>query len=327
MESLEHTSEYAVAVPATERRNPASYGIDDMSALELLTLLNEQDRLAVEAVASVLPNVSSLVVAAAKRLRSGGSVHYFGAGTSGRLAALDAAELLPTFNLEPGIVQAHIAGGERGLVHAVEHSEDSEEDGSRDAGALGESDVAIGLTASGTTPYVAGALRAAHQRGALTALITSNQAAPLAPLADILITPNTGSEVLTGSTRLKAGTAQKVILNGFSTALMVSAGRTYSNLMVSVVATNTKLQERALRIVAEVGGISHDESVALLGEAGGDVVLAIVHLLGGASLKDSKRAIKDAHGSVRDAVRLLALTHSVPSPAPKPSPIEKARVP
>lgn len=313
MHPVKHNSTN-LAIPDTERRNSASYGIDEMSTFELLSLLNEQDHVAIEAVAAVLPDIANLVTATASRVRGGGSVHYFGAGTSGRLAVLDAAELLPTFNTAPEMVQAHIAGGDRALVHSVEQSEDSEEDGGRDAQALTKKDVAIGLTASGGTAYVAGALSAARRRGALTALITSNQTASIAPLADIVIAPNTGSEVLTGSTRLKAGTAQKVILNGFSTALMVALGRTYSNLMVSVAPTNAKLRDRALRILSEVGGTSSEETMKLMDEAQWDLTLAIVRLLGTASLDESRRAIETADGSVREAVRLLTLGNSAKSP-------------
>jgi N-acetylmuramic acid 6-phosphate etherase len=291
----------------TERRNEASYGMDDMSALELLTLMNEQDQAAVASVATVLPELATLVERAAERVRRGGTIHYFGAGTSGRLGVLDAAELLPTFNVDPGLVQAHIAGGERAIVHAVEHSEDSDSDGASDAASLGEVDVAIGLTASGVTPYVAGALRTAGARGALTALVTSNGDSPLAALAQILIAPQTGAEVLTGSTRLKAGTAEKVILNGFSTALMVSMGRTYSNLMVSLVATNAKLRDRALRILTEIGGGTTEENSALLEESGGDLKLAVVQTLAQASLDESKQALVQAGDSVREAVGLLVM--------------------
>ncbi|AAT89512.1 conserved hypothetical protein [Leifsonia xyli subsp. xyli str. CTCB07] len=229
-------------LPPTELRSPDSTGLDELSTLERLRLLNAHDRRAMEAVAEALPRVADLVDQAAPRVRRGGVVHYFGEGTPGRLAVLDAAELLPTFHLEPGIVTAHIAGGERALTVAVEDSEDFVADGERDADLLGPDDVAIGVTASGSTPYVGGALRRARERGAFTALVTSTPDAALAGLADILIAVETGPEVLTGSTRLGAGTAQKTILSGFSTALMIALGRTYSNLMVSVVATNAKLR-------------------------------------------------------------------------------------
>ncbi|AGW40909.1 N-acetylmuramic acid-6-phosphate etherase [Leifsonia xyli subsp. cynodontis DSM 46306] len=291
-------------LPPTELRSPDSTGLDELSALERLRLLNAHDRRAMEAVAEALPRVAELVDQAAPRVRRGGVVHYFGAGTPGRLAVLDAAELLPTFHLEPGVVTAHIAGGERALTVAVEDSEDSVADGERDADLLGPDDVAIGVTASGSTPYVGGALRRARERGAFTALITSNPDAALAGLADILIAVETGPEVLTGSTRLGAGTAQKTILSGFSTALMIALGRTYSNLMVSVVATNAKLRDRTLRILREAGA-PEGEAEALLAAAGGDLKAAIVALLTGADADRASAALAAASGSVRDAVAAL----------------------
>ncbi|MET4781199.1 N-acetylmuramic acid 6-phosphate etherase [Glaciihabitans sp. UYNi722] len=295
----------SAALPLTERRNAASAAMDDMSALDLLVLLNQEDQLAVASVTAVLPQLAILVESAADRVRSGGTVHYFGAGTSGRLAVLDAAELIPTFAVSPTLVQAHIAGGERAIAHAVERSEDSDADGIRDARDLGLHDVAIGLTASGTTPYVWGALRTARANGALTALVTSNGDSPLTALADIFLAPLTGAEVLTGSTRLKAGTAEKVILNGFSTALMVALGRTYSNLMVSMIATNAKLEQRTLRILGEIGQGSDQENSALLQAAEGDLKLAVVSMLSGGTMDASREALVSAGGSVREAVKLL----------------------
>ena len=187
-----------MALPPTETRLEASLGLDDMTTLERLTLMNEQDRIAVEAVGAVLPQLAELVEVAAGAVRAGGSIHYFGAGTSGRLGVLDAAELLPTYNLPDDIVVGHIAGGERALVHAVENSEDSVVDGARAAAELGPNDVAIGLAASGNTPYVGAALQAARAQGAATALISCNPHAALAPLADIDIVLRTGAEVVTG---------------------------------------------------------------------------------------------------------------------------------
>lgn len=303
--STDESSAIPLDLPATERRHEGSFDLDEMPVLELLELLNSEDRRAVTAVSAVLPAVARLVEVATERLQRGGSVHYFGAGTSGRLAVLDAAELVPTFNLDDRIVQAHIAGGSDALVHSVELAEDSEASGASEAASLGTMDIAIGLAASGTTPYVAGVLRAARSRGAYTALVTSNQASPLAALADIVIAPDTGAEVLTGSTRLKAGTAEKVILNGFSTALMVAMGRTYSNLMVSMLATNAKLRERALRILGEISGAASEQNASLLSAADGDLKLAIVTLLSSASLDRSREALERSAGSVRGALHVL----------------------
>jgi N-acetylmuramic acid 6-phosphate etherase len=293
-----------IALPSTERRNPASTGLDVMSSIEILRLMNAADREAVDAVAAELQPLSELVDAALNCVRRGGRVHYFGAGTSGRLGVLDAAELAPTFS-RSDVVFAHIAGGERAIQHAVENSEDSAAAGEAEGAALGPLDVAIGLAASGGTPYVRGALTAARRRGALTALVTSNPDAPLASLADYLIAPDTGPEVLTGSTRLKAGTAEKVVLNGFSTALMVGLGLTYSNLMVSVSATNAKLRDRAVRMLAEVAEVDGERAASLLEAAGGDLKLAIVCAVAPGSLEDARDALAASDGSIRAALSSL----------------------
>ena len=291
-----------MALPPTETRLEASLGLDDMTTLERLTLMNEQDRIAVEAVGAVLPQLAELVEVAAGAVRAGGSIHYFGAGTSGRLGVLDAAELLPTYNLPDDIVVGHIAGGERALVHAVENSEDSVVDGARAAADLRPNDVAIGLAASGNTPYVGAALEAARAQGAATALISCNPHAALAPLADIEIVLRTGAEVVTGSTRLKAGSAQKMALNGFSTALMIALGRTWSNLMVSVVATNDKLRDRSIRIFREATGTEDAAARASLAAADGDLRVAIVAQVGGIDAGHARGVLESTGFSVRDAL-------------------------
>lgn len=297
-------------LPPTEVRCDESAGLDEMSTLERLQLLNRHDHRAADAVAEVLPALATVVDAAAARLRRGGRVHYFGAGTPGRLAVLDAAELLPTFNLDEDVVMAHVAGGPAALTHAVENAEDATGQGIHDADAVTADDVVIGITASGTTPYVRGALQLARERGAVTALITSNPAAPLAGLADHVIAPDTGPEVLTGSTRLKAGTAQKMIINGFSTALMVELGRTWSNLMVSVVATNAKLRNRTLRILAEVTGLDEAANRELLEAADGDLKVAIVSSLTSASTAEARHSLLGHGGSVTSAVADLSSQHT-----------------
>lgn len=293
-------------VTATESRHPDSIHLDRMSTLEIVHLLNAEDKVAVEAASTVLAQLAELVDIAADHVMRGGHVHYFGAGTSGRLGVLDAAELVPTFGTDPVLVQAHIAGGAAAIVQAVENSEDSAEEGRRDvAASVGPLDVVIGLTVSGTTPYVRGALEAARAAGAVTALVTSNPAAPLAELADHYLAAATGPEVLTGSTRLKAGTATKILLNGFSTALMVRLGLTYSNLMVSVTATNQKLRERTLRILGEVTGHDPEVGARILAAAGGDLKVAVVSAVAGVEVAASKRALEEARGSVSGAVRAL----------------------
>jgi N-acetylmuramic acid 6-phosphate etherase len=294
-------------LPETELRLPASAKLDEMSVLEVLGLLNDEDRRAVASVRLVLAPLADLTEAAIARVREGGRVHYFGAGTSGRLGILDAAELVPTFGIDPTLVQGHIAGGEQAVITAVEGSEDSEADGRRDSEAFVEpGDVVIGLTVSGTTAYVRGALEHARGRGAVTGLITSNPDSPLAHLADHLIVVATGREVLTGSTRLKAGTATKIALNGFSTALMVGLGLTYSNLMVAVVATNQKLRERTLRILEEIVGGDRAQSEQLLEASDGDLRVAVVAGLSGRDAARAATALAEAGGSVRLAVEALS---------------------
>lgn len=290
--------------PATERRNLDSMNLDELSPLEVLRLMNAADRHAVDAVEAVLEPLSELVDAALHLVRRGGRVHYFGAGTSGRLGVLDASEIAPTFGRDD-IIFGHIAGGDDALRHAIENAEDSIAAGEKDASALGPLDVAIGIAASGNTPYVRGALTSARQQGALTALVTSNPEAKLAPLADYVVAPDTGAEILTGSTRLKAGTAGKLVLNAFSTALMVGIGLTYSNLMVSVSATNAKLRERSVRILMEATGIGREDAEDTLTSADGDLRLAVVSVQGAVSLEQATVALDASDGSVRDALSTI----------------------
>ncbi|MCL3861721.1 N-acetylmuramic acid 6-phosphate etherase [Actinotalea sp. K2] len=296
---------WPTGVARTEERLADSAGLDEMTSLEVLILLNRQDATVPAAVARQLPTVARLVDAADAALAAGGAIHYFGAGTSGRLAVLDAVELLPTFNLGAGTVIPHIAGGDTALVRAVENSEDSEDEGAAAAAGLGPHDVAIGLTASGRTPYVGAALRAARRAGAVTALITNNPGAALSADVDLAIEVDTGPEALTGSTRLKAGTAQKLVLNGFSTALMVRRGRVWSNLMVSLVATNAKLRDRTVRILAEATGRNLDLSHEALVRADGDLKKALVATLCDVDVDVAHRALTESSGSVREAIRAL----------------------
>ncbi|HCG56066.1 MULTISPECIES: N-acetylmuramic acid 6-phosphate etherase [Brevibacterium] len=286
----------------TEQRNPRSAGLDELDTLGVLKVMNGEDQAVLTAVANVLPQLAELVDIAAKRMRRGGTVHYFGAGTSGRLGVLDASELLPTFNLEPGRVVGHIAGGQAALVNAVENAEDSADDGRRVGGELGPDDVAIGIAASGSTPYVRGALEAAGEAGAHTVLISNNPQAPVAEAAAAHIVLDTGPEVVTGSTRLKAGTAQKLTLNGFSTALMIALGRTWRNLMVSVVATNDKLRERTVRILCEAADLSDAEARDLLERCDGELKTALVVSFTSVTPLAAATLLDDADGSVRAAI-------------------------
>jgi N-acetylmuramic acid 6-phosphate etherase len=289
----------------TEQRNPRTLAIDAVGTSEILRMVNAEDARVAGAVGVVIPELARAVDAAVEAVRGGGRVHYFGAGTSGRLAVLDAAELLPTFHAPEGLVVAHHAGGMDALLRAVENVEDSEEGGAADAAPVTAQDLVIGLAASGSTPYVAGALKAARAAGATTVLVTSNPSAPLAPLADIVIAADTGPEVIAGSTRLKAGTAQKMILNSFSTTLMIKLGRTWSNLMVDLVATNQKLRGRMLRILAEATGADPDACESALAEADGELKPALVHLLTGSPIPEARAALEAAHGRVATALTTL----------------------
>ncbi|WP_353650782.1 N-acetylmuramic acid 6-phosphate etherase [Nakamurella sp. A5-74] len=291
----------SVSAP-TEERLPASLEIDKMSTLEVVQLINDQDAQVAGAVAAALPQLAGLVDEAVQRMRAGGRVHYFGAGTSGRLAVIDAAELLPTFNVPPGLVIAHHAGGASALITAAENVEDSVELGRSEASALREQDIAIGLTASGRTPFVGGALAVAREVGALTALITSHPQAELASSADYLLAADTGPEVITGSTRMKAGTAQKLLLNAFSTALMIKLGRTWSNLMVDMLATNAKLRGRVVRILQQATGVSDEVARDALAMSDGELKPALVHLLAGIDVQTARDLLARHDGVVAAAL-------------------------
>jgi N-acetylmuramic acid 6-phosphate etherase len=290
----------------TEERNRRTIDIDVVSTEEILRLLNAEDAMVAGAVASALPALATVVDRVVERLTAGGQVHYFGAGTSGRMGVLDSAEVIPTFGLEPGIFIAHQAGGEQALGTAVQGAEDDEALGVRDAGALSAVDVAVGITASGRTPYVAGALRMARSVRALSVLITSNPAAPVAVLAQHRVIVDTGPEAIAGSTRLKAATAQKMVLNALSTAAMVRLGRTYSNLMASMSGINAKLRQRQIMILREASGADNDEMCrAALERSGGDLRLALLCLLSGLEPEAAGEALADAGGSVRGALSRL----------------------
>lgn len=299
------------AVSPTEQRNHRTLDIDVLPTLSVLQLLNAEDATVPAAVERVLGPLALVIDEAADRLRQGGRVHYFGAGSSGRIAMLDATELVPTFGLEYGLIIAHLAGGDEAMVRAVEGAEDDEALGAAEASAVvGPLDVVIGLSASGRTPYVAGALSAASACGAFTAVITSNPDSPLEARAEVAIVPETGPEAIAGSTRMKATTAMKLILNSFSTALMIRLGKTYSNLMVEVSATNIKLRERKGRILREATGADQQTSDATLAAAGGDLRLALIMLLGDVEAQVARDALADGGGSVRGALNVLGATQA-----------------
>jgi len=306
------------ASPQTEQRNPRTVDIDLLPTRTVLGLLNAEDELVPVAVRRALDPLAEMVDEAAGLVRGGGRVHYFGAGSSGRIAVLDAAELIPTFGLAPGIVVAHLAGGSGAFEHPVEGAEDDSARGGADATGVTGGDMAVGLSASGRTPYVAGALTAAAARGAFTALVTCNPGSPLRSLAQMAIVADTGPEAIAGSTRLKATSALKLILNSFSTALMIRLGKTYSNLMADVTATNSKLRTRRVRILIDASGASAAECEAALAAADADVRVAMVTLLSGAGVPDARAALVTGAGSVRGALAVLGqTTGSPPDPPPR----------
>jgi N-acetylmuramic acid 6-phosphate etherase len=290
----------------TEQRNPHTQGLDRKSTIGILRALNREDASVARAVQRELPQIAKAVDAIVKAFGAGGRLIYVGAGTSGRLAVLDASECPPTFGTPPRMVQALIAGGERALRHAVEGAEDSERDGAADLRRAGVNakDVVVGIAASGSTPYVLGALRFARQRGATTAAVTSNLKSALAQLADIAITPNTGPEAVAGSTRLKAGTAQKMVLNMLSTAAMARMGRVYENWMVGVALTNKKLKRRGARILEEAAGVTASVAEHALRLTGHDLPTALVMLKKGVSADDAQKRLAGTRGNVRKALEM-----------------------
>lgn len=291
----------------TEIRNPRTMDIDELSTVDVLRELSDEDRLVPGAVAGVLGELAIAVDLAVTALRSGGRVHYVGAGTSGRLATLDAAELVPTFNIPPDWFVAHHAGGQHALSAAVEDAEDDAAAGAAEMEAnVQPGDFVLGLTASGRTPFVLGALAAARKLRANTGLVSGNPHGRRTVDVDVVIAPDTGPEAIAGSTRMKAGTAQKLILTSFSTATMIKLGRTYSNLMVSMRATNAKLRGRTQRILQEATGLSPQECTDALNASGGDLKLALVHLLSGVDMQRADLALHESDGHVRNALARLS---------------------
>ncbi len=288
----------------TEARNPATTNLDELAPAELLRVMNDEDHLVADAVAAALPEITRVVETATERLRRGGRLIYLGAGTSGRLGVLDAAECPPTFSAPPEQVVGLLAGGQGAMFAAVEGAEDSAELGVADLDALGvgPDDVVVGIAASGRTPYVIGALDHARALGAATASIACNADAEVSRHADIAIELINGPEVLTGSTRLKAGTSQKMTLNMISTATMVGLGKVYGNLMVEVAPTNDKLRDRAIRIVQAATDCPEDAARAALEASGGHAKTAIVMILLGVDADSARARLEANDGLVRAAV-------------------------
>jgi N-acetylmuramic acid 6-phosphate etherase len=288
----------------TEKRNPSSSNLDRLSAEEIVRLMNREDGKIAAAVAREIPAIGRAVEAIASGMEKGGRLFYVGAGSSGRLGVLDAAECAPTFGTSRKQVQALIAGGRRAVTNAVEGAEDSDKNGERDLRPknLTQNDVVVGIAASGTTPYVLGALRYARKRKATTVAVTANRNMPVARFAKILIAPEVGPEVLTGSTRLKAGTAQKMVLNMLSTAAMVRLGHAYENLMIDLLNTNEKLSDRSLRILAEASDRSMSDARHALRKSGHNLRVALVMLKKDVDVSKAKQFLKYAGGNLRRAL-------------------------
>ncbi len=290
---------------STEDRNPATEDIDTLPTLDMVRLINDQDAQVAAAVAAELPRVAQAIDQIADRMRAGGRLVYIGAGTSGRLGTLDASECPPTFGLSPDVVVALIAGGERAITRSIEGAEDDAEAGAHDVAGLnvGEHDSLVGIAASGRTPYVLGGMAEARRRGALVISVGCNRPSAMEELAHIGIAVLVGPEVLTGSTRLKAGSAQKMVLNMLSTGAMIRLGKTLGNLMVNVQPTNSKLQARARRIVEQACELDSKEAAGLLDACGGQVAVAIVSARAGVPPDEARRRLQAA-GSVRAALDL-----------------------
>lgn len=288
----------------TEQSNTASSALDTKPALEIARIFNREDKKVAPAVEKALPQIARAIDAAAEAIGKGGRLIYVGAGTSGRIAALDAAECPPTFNLDRATIQYVIAGGEKALGMAVEFNEDSRDLGRRDMARRkpGKNDVVVGITASGRTPYTVAAIEYARKKGAATVAVVCNPDSELGKVADIEIVTEVGPEALSGSTRLKAGTAQKMVLNMLSTGAMARLGFIYDNLMVNVHTANKKLVERSLSILQQATGVDRATASKALKSSGCQVAVALVMLKTGVNRSEARRRIKKANGNVRKAL-------------------------
>ena len=288
----------------TEQRNPNSMQLDSLSAQELVTLINREDQQVALAVEKCLPQIVSAVEKIVAAFERGGRLVYVGAGTSGRLGVLDASECPPTYGVKPEMVVGLIAGGDHALRHPIEGAEDNVQQGQADLEEIDFSarDVLVGIAASGRTPYVLGALNYAKQLGATTVSIASNPNSKMAEVADIAIETVVGPEVLTGSSRMKSGTAQKLVLNMLTTASMVLIGKCYQNLMVDVQASNEKLKARALKIVMEATECDNETAANVLAKANGQVKLAILMQLSGLDALEAQSLLDKSNGKLRQAL-------------------------
>jgi len=286
----------------TEARNPRSARLDTLSTAQVVRLLLDEDRRAIAAALREAPSITRAAEEVARALAAGGRVVFLGAGTSGRLGVLEAAECPPTFGSDPDEIQGVMAGGDSAVFRAVEGAEDVANGGARAAARLRARDLLVGISASSVTPFVRGALEAARRRGARTALVTCAPQRGLGRLADVVVAVRTGPEVLTGSTRLKAGSATKAVLNAMTTAAMVRLGKAYQNLMVDLRPNSAKLRERSRRIVSAAAGVDAERARELLAGANGEVKTAIVMGRLGLSAPAARRKLKAAQGHVRRAL-------------------------
>jgi N-acetylmuramic acid 6-phosphate etherase len=288
----------------TEETNPHTKDIDRRSTLEIVRLINQEDTKVAEAVSQVLDRIAEAVDVVVQRLSSEGHLFYVGTGTSGRLGVLDASECPPTFGVSPDLVRGVIAGGYDALHRSVEAAEDDPEQATRDLASFSVSarDVVVGISASGNTPYTLGAVEYAKKLGAATISITCNPDSRMAAASDVSIAPVVGPEAIAGSSRMKAGTAQKMILNILSTATMIKLGLVYSNLMSNLRATNEKLRRRARAILAEEAGIGAEEAARVFDEADEDLKVALLMIRSGLPRDDARRLLESHRGSVRNAL-------------------------
>lgn len=289
----------------TEGRNPASQNIDELSTEAMLRVINEEDKKVALAVEAIVPQIAQVVDAITRAFRRGGRLIYCGAGTSGRLGILDASECPPTFGTPRSQVVGLIAGGHTAILQAVENAEDNREQGAQDVKAIGLSadDVLVGIAASGRTPYVLGALAYAKQQGAFTAALSCNPDSPMSQAADVALTPVVGPEVVTGSSRMKAGTAQKLVLNMLTTGAMIRSGKVYGNLMVDVEATNQKLVQRQINIVRQATDCDEERAQQALAACGGHCKTAIVMVLANLDAEQASALLSHSQGFIRQALQ------------------------
>ena len=290
----------------TEKVNERSSQIDISTTKEMLEIINEEDILVPEAVRKEIPNIVKAVDAIADSIKNGGKLFYIGAGTSGRLGILDAAECPPTYGTKPELVQGIIAGGNTAIFKAVECAEDSEDLGKQDIIGHGitNKDVLVGITASGRTPYVIGALNEAKRIGAVTVGLSNNKDSKINEIVDIAITPLVGPEVVMGSTRMKSGTSQKLVLNMLTTGAMIKLGKVYGNLMVDLKPTNLKLVDRTKRIVVYATGVSSEEAESCLEKSGFNTKIAIIMIKTGCTKEEAEKLLENADGVVAKAIEL-----------------------